>query len=113
MTRSSTDVTGAIPDEASAMTTTPPQATTAAFHVQAMISFAVSLVAVGIAVAYLPADPWVRAFLAIAVLYAVTSTFTLAKCVRDREESSAVVSRVDQARLDKLLAEHDPFKVDA
>jgi hypothetical protein len=28
-------------------------------------------------------------------------------------ESAGVISRVDQARLDKLLAEHDPFKVDA
>jgi hypothetical protein len=95
------------------MTTTPPAPpTTAAFHVQAVISFGISLVALGVAVAYLPADPWVRAFLALGVLYAVTSTFTLAKCVRDRQESSAVVSRVDQARLDKLLAEHDPFKVE-
>jgi hypothetical protein len=32
--------------------------------------------------------------------------------VRDRQESAAVTGRVDQARLDKLLAEHDPFKVD-
>jgi hypothetical protein len=95
------------------MTTTPHSSpTTAAFYMQAVISFAVSLVAVSLAVAYLPADPWVRAFLALAVLYVVTSTFTLAKCVRDRQESAGVVSRVDQARLDKLLAEHDPFKVD-
>jgi hypothetical protein len=96
------------------MTTSPPAPpTTAAFHLQAVLSFAVSLIALGIALAYLPADPWVRAFLALGVLYTVTSAFTLAKCVRDRQESSAVVSRVDQARLDKLLAEHDPFKVDA
>jgi hypothetical protein len=47
------------------------------------------------------------------VLYVVTSAFTLAKCVRDRQESASVISRVDQARLDKLLAEHDPFTVDA
>jgi hypothetical protein len=78
-----------------------------------VLSFAVSLGALGIALAYLPADPWVRAFLALGVLYTVTSAFTLAKCVRDRQENSAVVSRVDQARLDKLLAEHDPFKVDS
>jgi len=37
---------------------------------------------------------------------------TLAKVVRDRQEVGQMVSRVDQARLDKLLAEHDPFKVD-
>jgi hypothetical protein len=78
-----------------------------------VISFAASLLAVAVGIAYLPADPWVRGFLALAVLYVVTSAFTLAKCVRDRQESTAVVTRVDQARLDKLLAEHDPFKVDA
>jgi len=43
----------------------------------------------------------------------VSSAFTLAKCVRDRQEESAVVTRVDRARVDKLLAEHDPFKVDS
>jgi hypothetical protein len=55
---------------------------------------------------------WVRAFLALGLLYVVTSTFTLAKCVRDRQEEAAVVSRVDQARLDKLLAEQDLLRVE-
>lgn len=87
-------------------------ATTTAFYVQAAISFAVSLIAVAIGVLYLPIGKWERAFLAIGVLYVVTSAFTLAKCVRDRQEVTQVVSRVDQARLDKLLAEHDPFKVE-
>ena len=95
------------------MTTKPPSpATTAAFHLQAVLSFAVSLLAVGIALWNMPADAWVRAFLAIAVLYVTTSAFTLAKVVRDRQESATVLSRVDQARLDRLLAEHDPFTVD-
>jgi hypothetical protein len=90
----------------------PPPPATAAFFVQSVLSFGVSLLAVGLAIAYLPADPWVRAFLAIGVLYVTTSAFTLAKCIRDRQESSSVISRVDQARLDKLLAQHDPFRVD-
>ncbi|GGS54941.1 hypothetical protein GCM10010156_12140 [Planobispora rosea] len=85
---------------------------TGAFYVQAVLSFAVSVSAVGIGLIYLPAEAWVRAFLAIGVLYVVTSTFTLAKCVRDRQEFAEVTTRVDQARLEKLLAEHDPFKVD-
>ncbi|MCW0216628.1 MAG: YiaA/YiaB family inner membrane protein [Pseudonocardia sp.] len=89
---------------------TPVPATTAAFHMQAVISFAVGLAAVAIGILYLPADPWVRGFLAIAVLYVTTSAFTLAKCVRDKQESLTVVNRVDQARLEKLLAEHDPFR---
>ena len=54
---------------------------------------------------------WVRAFLALGLLYVVTSSFTLAKCIRDRQEEGALVSRVDQARLDKLLAEQDILRV--
>jgi len=86
--------------------------TSAAFYAQAVISFAVSLGAVGLGVAYLPVDGWVRAFLALGLLFTVTSAFTLAKCIRDRQEEGYLASRVDQARLEKLLAEHDPFKVD-
>lgn len=89
---------------------TPPRETTPAFQVQAAASFAVSLTAVALAIIYLPADPWIRAFLGIGVLYVTTSAFTLAKCIRDKQEALAVTSRVDQARLDRLLAEHDPFK---
>jgi hypothetical protein len=83
-----------------------------AFFVQSVVSFAVATGAMGIGVAYLPVESWIRAFLGIGLLYVVTSTFTLAKVVRDRQELENVTSRVDQARLDKLLAEHDPFKVD-
>src|SRR3546814_17360862 len=61
------------------------------------------------AVCYLPVDPWVRAFLALGTLFLTTSSFTLAKCVRDNQENAAVTARIDQARVDKILAEHDPF----
>ena len=86
---------------------------TAAFYAQAAISFAVAVTGMMLGIAYLPADGWMRAFLAMGLLYVVTSTFTLAKCVRDRQEQTYLSSRVDRARVDKLLAEHDPFKVDS
>ena len=84
---------------------------TVAFFVQAVISFAVSLSVTIIGIGYLPEARWVRAFLALGLLYVVTSSFTLAKCIRDRQEEGALVSRVDQARLDKLLAEQDLLRV--
>ncbi|MFI9613956.1 YiaA/YiaB family inner membrane protein [Streptomyces sp. NPDC052023] len=86
------------------------QQSTAAFYGQAVASFAVALAATAVGIFQLEADPWVRAFLAVAVLYLVTSAFTLAKVIRDRQEAGQIVSRVDQARLDRLLAEHDPFE---
>jgi hypothetical protein len=95
----------------SSMSDTPvKQQSTAAFYGQAVASFAVAMAATAIGIYQLTADAWVRAFLAIAVLYLVTSAFTLAKVVRDRQEAGQIASRVDQARLEKLLAEHDPFE---
>ncbi len=83
---------------------------TNAFFVQAALSFGVALLAMVIAVLYLPVDPWVRAFLALGTLFLTTSAFTLAKCVRDNQENQAVIHRLDEARVEKLLAEHDPFR---
>lgn len=97
--------------ETRAMSDTPvKQQNTAAFYGQAVASFAVAMAATAVGIFRLNADSWVRGFLAIAVLYLVTSAFTLAKVIRDRQEAGQIVSRVDQARLEKLLAEHDPFE---
>ncbi len=85
--------------------------TTSAFYIQAGLSFAVAVGAVILGVVYLPVDPWMRAFLALGSLFLVTSSFTLAKCVRDAQESSQIVTRLDQARVDKILADHDPFQL--
>jgi hypothetical protein len=94
------------------MTTPQPQtSSTAAFYLQAVIAFGISLVGCVVGIAYLPIDPWQRAFLAMTLLFVVTSAFTLAKVVRDRQEISTVRVRVDEARLEKLLVEHDPFRV--
>jgi hypothetical protein len=93
------------------MTNTPtPSRNTAAFYAQAGISFAIALLAMLFAILYLPVGPWVRAFLGLGTLYLTTSAFTLAKCIRDAQDTQSVVTRLDQARVDKLLAEHDPFR---
>lgn len=95
-----------------AMSDTAPvkQQSTAAFYGQAVASFGVAMAAMTLGIYFLDADAWVRGFLAIGVLYLVTSCFTLAKVIRDRQEAGRIVSRVDQARLEKILADHDPFQ---
>lgn len=93
------------------MTNSAPAKNTPAFYAQAAISFGVATTAVIIGIIYLPVGGWIRAFLALGALYLVTSTFTLAKCVRDQQESGSVVNRLDQVRLERLLAEFDPYNV--
>jgi hypothetical protein len=94
-------------------TPTTPSKTTGAFYLQAGIAFAVSFVGTLLGIAYLPIDAWQRGFLGMSLLFLVTSTFTLAKVIRDQQEASTVRVRVDEARLEKLIAEHDPFKAAA
>jgi hypothetical protein len=86
------------------------QKNTSAFYLQAAAGFGVSLFAMIAAIYYLPADAWVKAFLALGTMFLTTSSFTLAKCVRDAQEDQMVLNRLDQARLEKALATHDPFK---
>ena len=91
------------------MDKTPLPKHTTAFFVQAAIAFGAALLAVVLGIAYLPVDTWMRSFLAVGTLFLVSSTFTLAKVVRDAQESTALASRIDQARVDRILSEHDPF----
>ncbi|MEV7342461.1 YiaA/YiaB family inner membrane protein [Streptomyces sp. NPDC093544] len=65
------------------------QQSTAAFYGQAVASFAVAIVATAIGIFKLDANAWVRSFLGIAVLYLVTSSFTLAKVIRDKQEAQS------------------------
>jgi hypothetical protein len=92
------------------MTVTSQQKPSAAFFIQSVVSFAVALIALVIGVINLQVDIWVRGFLSVGVLYLVTSTFTLSKVIRDQQEASTALSRIDQARLEKMLAEHDPYR---
>lgn len=82
---------------------------TAAFFLQAAIAFGVSLIGLLGGILFLPIDMWQRMFLAMSALFVVTSAFTLAKVIRDQHEAATIRVRLDEARMEKLLAEHDPF----
>jgi hypothetical protein len=89
----------------------PPTAkNTNAFFAQSAVAFGTALLTMLVAIFYLPGDPWPKAFLALGTLFLTTSAFTLAKCVRDAQENQYVFSRLDRARVDRILAEHDPWK---
>jgi hypothetical protein len=92
------------------MTNSTKSRNTPAFYAQAAISFGLSLFGLLLSVLYMPVEAWMRAFIAVDALFMVSSAFTLAKCVRDAQEDDAVISRLDAARLERLLAEYDPYR---
>lgn len=48
-------------------------------------------------------------FLGVTFLFLVSSAFTLAKVIRDQQEAATVRVRLDEARIEKLLADYDPL----
>ena len=92
------------------MTNSPAPKTTSAFYIQSIIAFAIALGVVVIGEIYLPVPTWTRAFLALGTVFLVSATFSLAKCVRDQQESETVVSRIDRARIERMLADYDPYR---
>lgn len=89
---------------------TTPQAHSSAWIFQAWISLIVSISATTIGILYLPVDSWVKGYIGMGFLFTIGSTVSLSKTVRDIHESNKFTSRIDEAKLERLLAEYDPFK---
>ena len=81
-----------------------------AWIVQAWASFIISLSATTIGIVYLPVDGWIKGYLGMGLTFTVGSTLSMAKTVRDVHESKKLTARVDEARVERLLAEHHPLK---
>lgn len=71
---------------------------TYAFYLQSAVSFGVAMMFMIGGIYFLPTDGWIRAFLCLGALYLVTSSFSLAKCVRDQQEDRAREVRVEAYR---------------
>ena len=81
-----------------------------AWVVQSWVSFAVSTLATALGIYCLPDGGWVKGFLAMGLLFTVGASLSLAKTVRDMHEATRLNARIDEARVTKLIAEHDPLK---
>lgn len=74
---------------------------------QAWASFILSISVLGLGIVYMPVDPWKKAFLGMGVLFSITSTFSVAKTTRDLHEAKRLITRIDDARVEKLIGEQD------
>ena len=73
------------------------------------IQFGVAIMALVIGLAYLPVEPWVVAYLVMGNLLLLSSTVALTKTMRDLHEGGRLVSKVEEAKLERILAQHDPI----
>ncbi|MEM8642221.1 MAG: YiaA/YiaB family inner membrane protein [Cyanobacteria bacterium P01_G01_bin.54] len=88
-----------------------PHSHTNAWIAQTWLSFALSVTATLIGILYMPGqDNWVKGYLLMGMLFSIGSTVSLSKTIRDLDESKRMISRIDEAKLERLLAQYDPFK---
>lgn len=69
-------------------------------------SFGLACLSALVGIAYLPVDWWVRGYMAMAFLFTIGSSFTLAKTLRDQHEARKLVKKLDDLQTEKILREH-------
>lgn len=75
------------------------------FFVHAAFAIALSALMIGILV--LPEPLWVRGYLAMGLLFAVSATLTLSKTLRDNHEARKLHHRIDEVKTERLLKDLD------
>lgn len=88
----------------------PTPAHSSAWILQTWASFILAISGTSFGILYLPVDGWIKGYLGMGLIFSVGSTISLSKTTRDIHESRQILSRVDEAKLERLLADYDPFK---
>ena len=86
-------------------TTRPPKPHSVAWIAQVWIAFVVSVLATAIGVLSLPIDGWAKGFVLMGLLFSVGSTLNLAKTTRDLHDGERLRARVEEAKMERLLAQ--------
>ncbi len=84
-------------------------------HSGAWVTFAYAafLVAAGMVAAgilFMPADIWIKAYLAMGTLMLVQTCVTLTKTLRDQQEAGKLLNRIEDAKTEQLLMRIDRTK---
>lgn len=93
-----------------ARVTETPEPHSAAWVAQVWITWLLAFFAMLGGILFVPADIWVKGYLFMGLVFVVGSTMNLAKTVRDLHEAKKVHSIVHDARIERILSEHDPLK---
>ena len=81
---------------------------TKAFYSMAWITFAIASLGMAAGLYYLEASIAMKGFLIMSYIFSVTSSFTVAKVVRDKHESDKFLDKVEKAKTEQYLAEKSP-----
>jgi len=67
------------------------------------VSFILSIVCAAIGIYFLPADLWVKGYMAMAIIYLIGNSIILSKTLRDEYEASKLINRIEEAKTERML----------
>jgi hypothetical protein len=91
------------------MQTINPAKDSAAWIIQTWAAFLFSISMTTFGIVNLPVDNWVKGFMGMGLAFSIGSSFTLAKTTRDLHETKRLTAKIDEAKVEKLLSQHDPL----
>jgi len=71
------------------------------------IAFIIALTALGVGIVFSQTSLMEKGYFAISSLFLVSSSFTLAKTMRDEHEAQRLVNRISEAKTSKILKDYD------
>ena len=74
------------------------------------VSFVAALGMVGTGIVFAPIDIGMKGYFAMGTLMLIQSCITLTKTIRDVQESTKLVNRIEDAKTERLLMEIDRVK---
>lgn len=83
------------------------QKDSSAWVIQTWAAFVISVSMTTFGIVNLPVNSWVKGFMGMGLTFSIGSTFTLAKTNRDMHEAKRLTARIDEAKVEKLLSQHD------
>lgn len=78
-----------------------------AWVIQTWLSFVISVGATSIGIIYLPVDGRTKGFMGMGLAFSVGSTVSLTKTQRDLHESRKLLSKIEEAKVEKLITDHN------
>ncbi len=68
-----------------------------------MFSFAISIAMMAAGIAFLPLELASKGYISMATLMIIQSSITLTKTLRDNHEASKLISKVEEAKTERIL----------
>jgi hypothetical protein len=66
-----------------------------------------SVLPTSLGIIYLPVDVWIKGYMGMGLIFSVGSTVSLTKTQRDIHESSRMIAKIEEAKVERILAEQN------